>query len=149
MNYTYVGVVLVRDDGAVLVQHRDNLSTIAEPNRWCICGGKREKTDDTDEVAAARELLEETGYPITPEVLKSLSDDTFTAGSNHITRRFYWAPYDGHSPIYCFEGQKILFVPVDELTSLDFCDVFHLKYLRQASEQSHLARYEGNRQSRR
>lgn len=41
----FVGVLLRRkNDGAVLVQHRDNNPDILSPNNWCIPGGAREIT---------------------------------------------------------------------------------------------------------
>lgn len=134
MNYTYVGTVLVRSDGAVLVQHRDDNDTIPEPNKWGICGGRSEEYDLSDKHAAARELLEETGYKIRPRNLELFATDEFDAGGNHITRKFYWAPYDEKQHINCFEGQEIRFVKPSELTVLDFCEVYHEDYLRKASD---------------
>jgi len=146
MDYTYVGIVLVREDGAVLVQHRDNKPSIPEPDKWGICGGKREDEDLTDECAASRELLEETGYHIKPEELKSFAEDEFDAGHNHITRKFYWAPYDGKQEIKCFEGQEIRFARLAELPDLDFCEDYHRDYLKRASEEFCTQLFEGNKQ---
>jgi 8-oxo-dGTP pyrophosphatase MutT (NUDIX family) len=133
MKYTYVGVTLVRSDGAVLAQHRDNIPTIPEPDRWGICGGKKEPYDEDDQHAGARELREETGYQIKPELLHYLGGDDFYVGRDHIVRKFYWAPYDGVQPIYSHEGY-MRFVEVSELASLNFCESSHALYLQKASE---------------
>ena len=60
--YNWVGVVLVKDDGAVLAQLRDGNFGIPSPNTWSICGGKVEEKDMSLKHAAVRELQEETGY---------------------------------------------------------------------------------------
>jgi 8-oxo-dGTP pyrophosphatase MutT (NUDIX family) len=147
MNYTYVGIVLVRLDGAVLAQHRDNNPSIPEPDTWGICGGKREDDDSTDEIGACRELFEETGYHISPDELVSLAEDSFIAGRHHITRKFYWAPYDGKQQISCFEGQEIRFVMPSELQKLIFCEEYHRDYLRRANREFYAKLGEGNKQA--
>ncbi len=148
MKYTYIGVVLVRDDGAVLVQHRDDNPTIPEPNKWGVCGGKKEAGDRTDKDAVARELFEETGYRVKTRDLLCFASDEFDVGTTHITRRFFLAPYDGKQKIECFEGREIRFVAFSELFRLSFCDTYHLDYLRQASELVCGVRLrEGNRQA--
>lgn len=147
MDYTYVATVLVRGDGAILVQHRDNKPSIPEPDKWGICGGRRESEDPTDAFAASRELLEETGYEVNPEELIPFAEDEFNAGGDHITRKFYWAPYDGKQDIKCFEGQEIRFARLSELPALDFCEDYHRDYLRQASEAFCIQLFEGNKQA--
>jgi 8-oxo-dGTP pyrophosphatase MutT (NUDIX family) len=36
------GVVLLREDGAALLQHRDDIPGIADPGLWVFPGGHRE-----------------------------------------------------------------------------------------------------------
>ena len=51
------GVILVRE-GAVLLQHRDDIPTIRFPGSWAIFGGHVE-AGETPEAAARREVEEE------------------------------------------------------------------------------------------
>src|SRR3989344_5119910 len=95
MKYIWVGVTLIRDDGSVLVQHRDNKPNIPEPDKWGMCGGKREDSDATDAHAGARELQEETGYIANPDELILFTEDEFDVGKTHVTRKFYVGKYDG------------------------------------------------------
>ena len=131
--YIYVATTLVDTEGDVLVQHRDNNPRISAPNQWGMCGGRKEETDDTDEAAASRELLEETGYVVAPGDLVQIGDDSFYVGETLIVRKFYAARYDGRQQIQTLEGQEISFKKVSELTGLDFCDYSHMEYLRDAS----------------
>jgi 8-oxo-dGTP pyrophosphatase MutT (NUDIX family) len=138
MKYTYVGVTLVRDDGAVLVQHRDDNPEIPEPNKWGMCGGRREITDVSNAYAGARELFEETGYVVNPDELILIAEDEFDVGNTHISRKFYVGVYDGQQQINCLEGQEITFIPVEGLSRLDFCESYHERYLMEAGR--HLER---------
>ena len=56
-----VGVVLLRADGAALLQHRDNISTISDPGLWVFPGGHLE-WGETPFAGAMREMEEETCY---------------------------------------------------------------------------------------
>jgi 8-oxo-dGTP diphosphatase len=53
-------VILENREGEVLLLLRDNKSTITYPNHWTLIGGKVED-GETPEMAAHRELTEETG----------------------------------------------------------------------------------------
>lgn len=135
--YHYVGIVLVKPDGSVLAQHRDNKSNVAEPDTWGVCGGRTENGDASLAHAAVRELFEETGYLASPFDLKLLDQDEFHTDSGLVKRVIFWARYDGKQPIECFEGQEIRFLAPTEINSglLKFCDPYHRGYLRQAAEQ--------------
>ena len=65
----FVGVILVKPDGSVLSQHRDNKPEILGPDTWCVVGGARDESDEDVSDTAARELLEETGYRVDPNLL--------------------------------------------------------------------------------
>jgi 8-oxo-dGTP diphosphatase len=53
-------VILENNEGEILLLLRDNKSTIGYPNHWTLVGGKVEN-GETPEMAAHRELEEETG----------------------------------------------------------------------------------------
>ncbi len=129
----YVAIAMVTKEGCVLVQHRDNIPNIASPDMFAICGGKQEKIDPTLKHAAARELLEETGYKVKLKDLQILQHDEFDTPTGYVTRDFYWCIYDEVQPIQCLEGQSIKFYDINEISDLEFCDPYHRKYLKEAS----------------
>jgi 8-oxo-dGTP diphosphatase len=55
-----VSIIVENTEGEVLLLLRDNKSTIIFPNHWTLIGGKVEG-GETPEMAAHRELVEETG----------------------------------------------------------------------------------------
>jgi 8-oxo-dGTP diphosphatase len=55
-----VAIIIENMEGEVLLLLRDNKSTITYPNHWTLIGGKVEQ-GETPEMAAHRELAEETG----------------------------------------------------------------------------------------
>jgi 8-oxo-dGTP diphosphatase len=55
-----VSIILENVQGEVLLLLRDNKSTVVFPNHWTLVGGRVED-GETPEVAAHRELAEETG----------------------------------------------------------------------------------------
>jgi|SRR5215831_5079237 len=58
-----VSVILINQNGEVLMQHRDDNPQIRYPNHWALFGGSIEDGESA-QVAARREILEETGYNI-------------------------------------------------------------------------------------
>lgn len=56
----FVSIILENMGGEVLLLLRDSKSTITYPNHWTLLGGKVED-GETPEMAAQRELAEETG----------------------------------------------------------------------------------------
>lgn len=126
-----VAVAIVRADGAVVGQHRDNRPDIAGPDTWVIPGGAVEE-GETQEYAAFREIEEETGY--TPHLLELLVEDVYTAERGvQVRRRIYWEPYDGVQQIETREGQEIRFVAPSEFGKLNFY-IGHQEFFRLASE---------------
>lgn len=102
------GVVVVRKDGSVLLQHRDNKPGIFYPDYWCYPAGSVEGGEDY-KVAAIRELYEETGY--IPKEVYDLVDEIYTRNdSSEVNRHIYWTIYDEKQKIKCNEGQEITFI---------------------------------------
>lgn len=104
-----VGVVLLREDHSALLQHRDDIPSIADPGLWVFPGGHADR-GETLKAAAIRELEEETCYRVDdPKPLIAFqSADLGYAGSFWIV--FFWERYDGVQPVSCREGQALEFV---------------------------------------
>jgi 8-oxo-dGTP pyrophosphatase MutT (NUDIX family) len=117
------GVVLLRDDGAALLQHRDDISTISDPGLWVFPGGHVE-WGETPRECAAREMEEETCYRC--HNLRPLIRLAIEGG----TLLFFWENYDGRQPVACREGQGLEFVDRRKVESLPkqpyLTDVFDL-----------------------
>jgi 8-oxo-dGTP diphosphatase len=118
-----VGVVLLRDDGAALLQHRDDISTISDPGLWVFPGGHLE-WNETPREGAAREMEEETCYRC--DNLRSLIRLAVEEGE----LLFFWENYDGRQHVACREGQSLEFVDRQKVESLPkqpyLTDVFDL-----------------------
>ncbi len=98
-----VGVVLLRADGAALLQHRDNFETISDPGLWVFPGGHVEPCE-APEAGAAREFEEETCYRCAR--LRFLTNFSVSDGD----LSFFWEQYDGLQHMACREGQALQFV---------------------------------------
>lgn len=116
----YVGIILIKSDGSVLGQHRDNKPDILGSDMWCVIGGARDNIDDKDlKTVAKRELKEETGYDVELKDLRFLARDSYTTEKGvPVQRSILWSWYDGAQPIKCYEGQEIRFISHSELTQL-------------------------------
>ena len=106
-----MGVVLLRDDGAALLQHRDNISTISDPGLWVFPGGHL-KWGETPREGAAREMEEETCYRC--QNLRLLVRLPIEEG----TLLFFWENYDGRQRVACREGQGLEFIDRGKVESL-------------------------------
>ncbi len=115
------GVVLLRGDGAVLLQHRDDKPGLSARGLWVFPGGHCEP-DETCQACARREFLEETGYDC--QALEPLIEFDYLSADTgrefHLS--FWWAAYDGTSPVYCYEGQEVRFVLRTEAERLGMPD---------------------------
>ena len=106
-----VGVVLLRDDGAALLQHRDDISTISDPGLWVFPGGHLE-SGETPEEGAVREVEEETCYRC--HNLRLLTRFPVEEGE----LLFFWENYDARQRVACREGQGLEFVDRQKVESM-------------------------------
>jgi len=132
-----VGVILVKQDGSVLAQHRDNKPNILSPNTWAVVGGGRKVGADSDLVAACiRELYEETGYKADRKDLNFLARDTYSISPDlQVERIILWARYDDVQKIDCNEGREIRFIDPNEFAELNF-SAGSESFLKKASEKA-------------
>ena len=111
------GVVLLRRDGAALLQHRDDIPGIYDPGLWVFPGGHREG-EETSEQAARREFLEETRYQCGELQSLGLFPGATLGYQHNLTLEFFWARYDECGTFECCEGQELRFVQRTELEQL-------------------------------
>ncbi|MCJ7826303.1 NUDIX domain-containing protein, partial [Patescibacteria group bacterium] len=102
----YVGIVLIKPDGSVLGQHRDNKPDILGADTWCVIGGAKDHINDKDlKMVAMRELMEEAGYIVPLKDLRFLARDNYTTEKGTpVQRTIFWAWYDGVQQTECHEG---------------------------------------------
>lgn len=101
------GVVLLRADGAALLQLRDDRAGLRLAGNWVFPGGHSDPGETAD-ACARREFLEETAYACGAlELLVDFLDDT-EFPPQQLT--FFWARYDGLQTPRCLEGQALEFV---------------------------------------
>src|SRR5688572_17219968 len=91
------GIVLVREDGAALLQHRDDKPGLPHAGLWVFPGGHCDPGESLER-CARREFLEETDYRcgeiIELEAFPSLSVEGFPP----VQLTIYYAVYDGLQP---------------------------------------------------
>jgi 8-oxo-dGTP pyrophosphatase MutT (NUDIX family) len=109
-------VILVRDDREYVLQHRDDLPTIADPGSYSTWGGRVEADDGSPERGAVRELREETNINIKEDQLIDLGSEVVPARSPHIKRQevrvYYFAvDIDNNLSITVHEGQGLAVIP--------------------------------------
>ena len=102
-------MVLLREDGAALLQHRDNKPGINHPDTWVPPGGHREQ-DEALEACARREFLEETGYGLGELRYLTRFLDAHEGISEPVWVTVFWSAYDGVQQPVCREGQALTFV---------------------------------------
>ena len=101
-------VVLLRRDGAALLQHRDNKAGINHPDMWVPPGGHRDP-GETIEACARREFAEETSYVLDDlNYLTQFFDSHGAVAAAKLT--VFWALYDEVQHLQCREGQALEFV---------------------------------------
>ena len=111
------GVALLREDGAALLQLRDDRSDIQDPGLWVFPGGHVE-AGETPEEGARREFLEETRYQCEPLERLVAFDSESVGDPPGYQIIFYWTRYDGVQGFECCEGQELRFVTREEVMQL-------------------------------
>jgi 8-oxo-dGTP pyrophosphatase MutT (NUDIX family) len=101
-------VILLRRDGAALLQHRDDKPGLRHAGMWVPPGGHAE-VGESMPVCARRELREETEYDA-PDSRFLLSIKNGVAGWPPYQLTFFWCWYDGLQSLACPEGQGLAFV---------------------------------------
>lgn len=103
------GIVLLRSDGAALLQHRDDKPGLPHAGLWVFPGGHCEEGESL-EACARREFFEETGYRC--DALHELQTfrELAVEGCPAIQLTVFWSRYDGRQPVRCFEGQALEFI---------------------------------------
>lgn len=103
-------VVLLREDGAALLQHRDDKPGINHPGIWAFPGGHRDAAE-TDEACARREFFEETAYRLDriARLTRFLDDNEGLPAPVWVT--VFWCRWDRRQRPVCLEGQALEFVP--------------------------------------
>jgi len=110
--------MLLREDDALLMQHRDDKPGLSLAGKWVPPGGHCEAYESM-EACARRELREETGYDCSElKLLTSFIDDNVDEHAAYPLTVF-WAVYDGRQPVRCFEGQEVRFIRRDQVSSYE------------------------------
>jgi 8-oxo-dGTP diphosphatase len=107
-------LILVRDDGCLLLQHRTEDAPLW-PGYWGLFGGGIDG-NETPKQAIEREIFEELHYPL-PEIRLFLVMDIDRqdyAG----TRYIFLASYDNKTKLEMGEGQGMGWFNIDEALSL-------------------------------
>jgi ADP-ribose pyrophosphatase YjhB (NUDIX family) len=110
-------VFLLRNDGAALLQLRDDKPSLRNAAKWVPPGGAVESCE-TLEMAAKRELREETDYDC-HEIYWLTSFEDQVIGWPSYTLSVFWGPYDGVQPVHCHEGQDLRFVRRQQVSQYD------------------------------
>lgn len=103
-------VVLLRDDGAVLMQLRDDKPGLPRAGMWVMPGGHCEP-DESAGACARREFREETDYDCADLRLLGRYDDYDETSDSRFDLHVYWSTYDGRGSFRCLEGQDLQFIP--------------------------------------
>ena len=110
-------VILMRqNDGACLLQLRDNNPSIRNPGIWVPPGGHAEPLELMVD-CARREFEEETGYKCSHLNLIAEFIDQVSGWPPYYLS-VYWALYDNFQSISCNEGQAMEFIARDNATSI-------------------------------
>jgi len=102
-------IVLLREDGAALLQHRDDKPGLPHAGMWTPPGGHCEP-HEAIETCARREFREETAYELGDLYLLDDFIDDHVAGFPPLHLTVFWSRYDGRQPVECREGQGLEFI---------------------------------------
>lgn len=113
-------VGLVDTRGWVLLQERDEHAPV-EPNKWCLVGGGVEE-DESPEMAAYRELKEETGIVCDDLVSLGQHDLPCAHHGRDLVDLFTAHTSATDAAVICGEGRQIVFVEPSAISTLDLTD---------------------------
>lgn len=109
------GILLLRYDGAALLQHRDDKPGLSHAGMWAPPGGHAEPGESMLE-CARRELREETEYDCADlRFLMSFDATVEAEPAQQLT--IFWGWYDGTQPVACHEGQALAFIGRSDATN--------------------------------
>jgi 8-oxo-dGTP pyrophosphatase MutT (NUDIX family) len=117
---SFASVVLVDPRGWILLQERDEFPVI-DPERWGLVGGHLEPGEDPRS-GAVRELAEETGVVLEPELLTLWRDvEVFHEAYGTLDTMWVFAARCDltDDDIVLGEGRQIVFVAPSEARALD------------------------------
>ena len=118
IQYDRVGaVMLIRKDGAALMQLRDLKKGLRNSGMWVPPGGHAEPNEDI-KTCARREFLEETDYHCSNLQFLTEFEDHVKGWPSYILTIF-WAYYDGIQQLQCLEGQDLKFISRNQVDSYD------------------------------
>jgi 8-oxo-dGTP pyrophosphatase MutT (NUDIX family) len=100
------GVALLREDGAALLQLRDNKPGLSDAGMWVFPGGHCQK-EENPEACARREFEEETAYRC--EDLRFFAAVSSPVDGKERQLTFFCQRFDGKQGVRCLEGQAIKF----------------------------------------
>ena len=101
-------VYIMRGDGSVLLQHRDDKPGLRHSGMWVPPGGHAEIGESMMD-CARRELVEETEYEPGDLQLAMVCDRVYEDGIKY-QAAYFWCWYDGLQQVVCHEGQELAFV---------------------------------------
>ena len=108
-----VSMVIVNDEGHILLQLRDDKSSIPFPNKWVTLGGQVEKGESPEE-AIKRELMEEIEFDLVDfKFLKSYE------WSDRIEFVFYAKLNFDLETVPLHEGQKIEYFTKEQILNMN------------------------------
>ncbi|HXH33199.1 MAG TPA: thiamine pyrophosphate-dependent enzyme [Plantibacter sp.] len=117
MRGTVAAIYLLREDGAALLQHRDDLPHISHAGLWVPPGGHCHPNEAIED-CARREFLEETEVRLDElHPLARFVDDT-VEGFEPLDLAVFWSRYDGAQRFVCHEGQALSFVSLADAERL-------------------------------
>jgi 8-oxo-dGTP pyrophosphatase MutT (NUDIX family) len=106
---TVAAVYLLRDDGAALLQLRDDKPEIPHADTWVPPGGHCRDGEEV-EACARREFAEETEVQLGRVGLVTRFVDDNAKGFDPLDLSVYWAVWDGAQAPVCHEGRALEFV---------------------------------------
>lgn len=96
-----VGALIIRDGSVLLVHHKKD-----DRDYWLLPGGGLETSESIEE-CIKRELLEETGYEVSPGKLVFTSETLYPGRERHILHLTFLAEITGGGPEKC-EDERVI-----------------------------------------